>query len=68
MRSRFQDAFAAAPDVPWAGENATVRVVGAGAGNFTYVLMGGAGHFVTRDQPALVKRIVGKWVENVPFQ
>ena len=33
--------------MPWTGENATVRVIGAGAGNFTYVLMGGAGHMVS---------------------
>lgn len=47
VRSQYQAAFVAAPDVPWKGENATVRVIGEGAGNFTYVLMEGAGHLVS---------------------
>lgn len=53
IRSQYQDAFIAAPDVPWTGEDATARVIGAGAGNFTYVLMGGAGHMVSSSWASL---------------
>ncbi|KIP02591.1 hypothetical protein PHLGIDRAFT_287207 [Phlebiopsis gigantea 11061_1 CR5-6] len=67
IHSPYQREFIAAPDLPWTGENATVRVVGPGAGKFTYQLMGGAGHMVTMDQPELVKKIVGHWVDNIPY-
>ncbi|KAJ7461953.1 Alpha/Beta hydrolase protein [Mycena latifolia] len=68
VQSPFQDAFLRTPDVPWpTAEDATVRIVGEGAGNMTYILVAQAGHFVARDQPALVKSIVEHWVENVPF-
>lgn len=67
LHSPFQDEFLAAPDVPWpTKEVATVRAIGEGAGNFTLVFME-AGHMVTRDQPALVKRIVEHWVANKPW-
>ncbi|KIP10769.1 hypothetical protein PHLGIDRAFT_115123 [Phlebiopsis gigantea 11061_1 CR5-6] len=66
--SQYQAEFLAAPDMPWSGHNATLRVVGPGAGNFTYVLMDHAGHFVTRGQPELVKEVLRHWIENVPFQ
>ncbi|KAI0310771.1 Alpha/Beta hydrolase protein [Amylostereum chailletii] len=73
LRTPFQEAFVAAPDVPWPeGSNsttapATLRVVGEGAGNMTYAVYDGAGHFVVSDQPALVKEFVERWVENRPF-
>ncbi|KAJ7668131.1 alpha/beta-hydrolase [Mycena rosella] len=68
LQSPFQDEFLRAPDVPWpTAEDATVRVVGEGAGNMTYILVAQGGHFVARDQPRLVKSIVEHWVENVPF-
>ena len=46
IRSPYQHRFRTAPDAPWSGRNATVRAIGGGAGDFTCVLMGGAGHFV----------------------
>ncbi|KAF7348186.1 SET domain-containing protein [Mycena sanguinolenta] len=48
LQSPFQDEFLRAPDVPWptTTQNATVRVVGEGAGNMTYILVAEAGHFV----------------------
>ena len=52
LRSRYREAFIAAPDVPWTtspNEHAdvtTVRAIGPGAGNMTYILLGGAGHLV----------------------
>jgi hypothetical protein len=47
LQSPFQDEFLRAPDVPWpTAEDATVRVVGEGAGNMTYILIAEAGHFV----------------------
>ncbi|KAJ7668124.1 Alpha/Beta hydrolase protein [Mycena rosella] len=68
LQSPFQDEFLRAPDVPWpTAEDATVRVVGEGAGNMTYILVAQGGHFVARDQPRLVKSIVEHWVENMPF-
>ncbi|KAJ6587794.1 alpha/beta-hydrolase [Mycena sp. CBHHK59/15] len=68
LQSPFQDEFLRAPDVPWpTADDATVRVVGPGAGNMTYILVAQGGHFVARDQPALVKSIVDHWVPNVPF-
>ncbi|EKM53883.1 uncharacterized protein PHACADRAFT_209728 [Phanerochaete carnosa HHB-10118-sp] len=73
LPSPYQAAFNDAPDLPWSGHNATVRAVGGqgegstGAGAFTYVLMARAGHFVTHDQPALVREIVRRWVANVPW-
>lgn len=47
LRTPFQEKFINAPDLPWGSEDATVRVVGEGAGNMTYILMGGAGHMVS---------------------
>ncbi|KAJ7364872.1 alpha/beta-hydrolase [Mycena albidolilacea] len=68
LQSPFQDEFLRAPDVPWpTSEDTTVRVVGEGAGNMTYILVAGGGHFVAKDQPTLVKSIVEHWVHNVPF-
>lgn len=85
LPSPFQAEFLRAPDVPWpTAEDATVRVIGEGAGNMTYILVAQGGHFVrylpgsfsfaftketqvARDQPALVKSIVGHWVPNAPF-
>jgi hypothetical protein len=47
LQSPFQEEFNRAPDVPWPTvEDATVRVVGEGAGNMTYILVAQAGHFV----------------------
>ncbi|KAJ6520714.1 alpha/beta-hydrolase [Mycena vulgaris] len=69
IQSPFQDEFLRAADVPWpTAEDATVRVVGDGAGSMTYILIAQGGHFVARDQPTLVKSIVEHWVENVPFR
>lgn len=68
LRSPFQQAFLDAPDVPWPTKDiATVRAIGPGAGNLTWLLISEAGHLVTMDQPALVKNIVEHWVENRPF-
>ncbi|KAJ7777897.1 alpha/beta-hydrolase [Mycena maculata] len=68
IRSPFQEEFLRTADVPWpTAEDATVRVVGEGAGNMTYILVHQGGHFVAGDQPKLVKSIVDHWVQNVPF-
>ncbi|KAJ7770966.1 alpha/beta-hydrolase [Mycena maculata] len=68
IQSPFQEGFLSTPDVPWrTAEDATVRVVGEGAGSMAYILIAQAGHFVARDQPELVKSIVEHWVQNVPF-
>ncbi|KAJ7337016.1 hypothetical protein DFH08DRAFT_1082971 [Mycena albidolilacea] len=48
----------------------TVRVVGSGTGNFIYILVQGAVHFVDptiKDQPALAKKVVDHWVANEPL-
>ncbi|KAJ7490596.1 alpha/beta-hydrolase [Mycena latifolia] len=70
LRTPLQSAFLCAPDVPWPPSNpemATVRSVGAGAGNMTYILVAGAGHFVSQDQPTLVKMIMERWIDNSAF-
>ncbi|KAK0226488.1 alpha/beta-hydrolase [Armillaria fumosa] len=67
LRTPFQQEFLAAPDLPWSGGEATVRAIGAGAGNMTYVLLAEAGHFVVKDQPALAKKIVERWIKNKPW-
>ncbi|KAJ7017865.1 Alpha/Beta hydrolase protein, partial [Mycena alexandri] len=68
LQSPFQEEFLRTPDVPWpTNEDATVRVVGKGAGNMTWILIDGGGHFIAHDQPELVKSIVEHWVKNVPF-
>lgn len=69
LRTPFQDRFINTPDVPWPSrpKEATVRVIGDGAGNMTYILMTGAGHFVEMDQPVLVKNIVEHWIDNRAF-
>jgi hypothetical protein len=47
LQTPFQKEFLTTPDVPWPSEDvATVRAVGNGAGNFTYILVKEAGHFV----------------------
>ncbi|GJE95377.1 carboxypeptidase [Phanerochaete sordida] len=73
LPSPYQSAFNDAPDLPWPGHAATVRAVALttdnegrqGAGAFTFILMDHAGHFVTHDQPTLVKDIVRHWIANV---
>lgn len=68
IKSQYQEAFIAAKDVPWPSEDiATVRAIGPGAGNFTMVYMAEAGHLVIGDQPALAKKIIEHWVDNVPY-
>ncbi|KAJ7286061.1 alpha/beta-hydrolase [Mycena rebaudengoi] len=70
LKTPFQREFIRAADVPWPtpeSDAATVRAVGDGAGNMTYILIQGAGHFVTQDQPALVKKITERWIQNQPF-
>ncbi|KAF7338107.1 SET domain-containing protein [Mycena venus] len=70
LNTSFQQDFLHAPDLPWPmseSDAATVRAVGAGAGNFTYVLIAGAGHFPQQDQPALVKDITERWISNRPW-
>ncbi|KAJ6597106.1 alpha/beta-hydrolase [Mycena vulgaris] len=67
LKTPFQQEFLHAPDVPWPtpdSDVATVRAVGAGAGNMTYILIAGAGHFPQEDQPALVKIITERWIAN----
>ncbi|KAF8202064.1 Alpha/Beta hydrolase protein [Mycena galopus ATCC 62051] len=70
LHTPFQDAFRNAADVPWPPANpdmASVRSVGAGAGNMTYILVSAAGHFLSQDEPALFKEIMERWIDNVPF-
>ncbi|KAJ7751522.1 alpha/beta-hydrolase [Mycena maculata] len=68
LRTPFQADFLSAPDLPWPSKGiATVRSVGKGAGNMTYILLAEAGHFTVKDQPALAKIIVEKWVANQAF-
>ncbi|KAJ7107556.1 alpha/beta-hydrolase [Mycena epipterygia] len=65
LRTPFQTEFISASDLPWPSKDvATVRSVGKGAGNMTYVLLREAGHFTVKDQPALIKTLVDKWVAN----
>ncbi|KIK71657.1 hypothetical protein GYMLUDRAFT_90523 [Collybiopsis luxurians FD-317 M1] len=49
------------------GSGGYVRKVGEGAGDMTFVLIEGAGHFSVHDQTAVVKSIVEHWIENEPF-
>ncbi|KAJ7156963.1 alpha/beta-hydrolase [Mycena crocata] len=70
LKTPFQHEFLHAPDVPWPTPDsgvATVRAVGGGAGKMTYILIDGAGHFVTSDQPALVKTITERWIRNLTW-
>ncbi|KAF7298669.1 SET domain-containing protein [Mycena indigotica] len=69
IQSPFQQQFLASPDVPWPtpADKTTARVVGSGAGNFTWILVDGGGHFIAKDQPVLVKDIVQRWIHNVPY-
>ncbi|KAJ7195829.1 Alpha/Beta hydrolase protein, partial [Mycena pura] len=68
LQSPFQDEFLRTPDVPWpTAEEATVRAVGEGAGNMSYILVQQGGHFVAKDQPKLVKTIVEHWIQNLAF-
>ncbi|KAJ7224934.1 alpha/beta-hydrolase [Mycena haematopus] len=67
LPTTFQKQFLSAPDVPWPAINATVRSVGKGAGNMTFILLAEAGHFVVGDQPVLAKLITEKWIANQPF-
>ncbi|KAF8320084.1 alpha/beta-hydrolase [Clavulina sp. PMI_390] len=67
IRSPFQAEFIVGADVPWEGHNATVRAVGPGAGNMTFVLVDGAGHFVVEGQTKLVREIIGHFIDNIPF-
>ncbi|SJK98113.1 uncharacterized protein ARMOST_01371 [Armillaria ostoyae] len=67
LRTPFQQEFIASPDSPWSDGEATVRTIGAGAGNMTYVLLAETGHFVVKDQPVLAKKIVERWIENKPW-
>lgn len=48
IHSPFQANFIAAPDLRWKHQNATVRAIGEGAGNMTFILMERAGHMVRK--------------------
>ncbi|ORY28835.1 Alpha/Beta hydrolase protein [Naematelia encephala] len=65
-----QSEFTRQPDVPWPGEEseATIRVVGAGAGDFTYVQLLNAGHMVGHDAPRIEKKLAEHWVYNRVFR
>ncbi|KAJ7724492.1 alpha/beta-hydrolase [Mycena maculata] len=70
LRTPFQREFMRASDVPWPTSDyvaTTVRAVGEGAGNMTYILIDGAGHFPSQDQPELVKKITERWISNSPW-
>lgn len=55
LRTPFQDEFLTAKDAPWpTSDIATVRTVGKGAGNMTFVLIQEAGHFVRSFRVSLV--------------
>ncbi|KAI0341788.1 alpha/beta-hydrolase [Trametopsis cervina] len=66
--SPFQRDFIQGQDVPWPTSGvATVRAVGPGAGNFTYILVQDAGHFVINNQRALAKEIIHRFIDNLPW-
>ncbi|KAF9006047.1 Alpha/Beta hydrolase protein [Cyathus striatus] len=71
LHSPYQTEFLNAKDMPWpSAEEAngtTARIVGSGAGKMTYILVNNAGHFIVRDQSALVKKIVDIWIPDKPF-
>ncbi|KAF9002604.1 alpha/beta-hydrolase [Hymenopellis radicata] len=67
LQTPFQETFLSSPDIPWGNGEMTVRAIGEGAGNMTYLLLDGAGHFVVKDQPKLAKYIVETWIENEPW-
>ncbi|KAE9407384.1 alpha/beta-hydrolase [Gymnopus androsaceus JB14] len=71
IRSPYQENFINSKEIPWPDtdrkEGGYVRVVGEGAGNMTFVLIEGAGHFSVHDQPAVVKSMIEHWIENEPF-
>ncbi|KAJ4472249.1 alpha/beta-hydrolase [Lentinula aciculospora] len=70
IRRPFQQSFIDIKEIPWPTvhkEQGYVRQVGDGAGNMTFVLIEGAGHFSVHDQPAIVKSIIEHWIENQPF-
>jgi len=66
----FQSQFVATKDVPWPGEEseATVRVIGDGAGTMTYIQLWKAGHFVSRDTPRMERKLAGRWIANLAFE
>ncbi|KAJ6502329.1 alpha/beta-hydrolase [Mycena sanguinolenta] len=70
LKTPFRQEFVQARDVPWPtpdSDAATVRAIGEGAGNMTYILITDAGHFPQQDQPALVKEITERWISNRPW-
>ncbi|KZV74022.1 alpha/beta-hydrolase [Peniophora sp. CONT] len=70
LNTPFSEAFRAGEDVPWPSEDepqGTVRSVGPGAGNFTYLTYDNAGHFIVSDQTWQTKYVVEHFIDNVPF-
>lgn len=70
LQSPYQDAFLSTQDVLWdsgLNQTVTIRQVGKGAGDFTYILIDQVGHFVTHDQPKLARTIADHWIRNIPF-
>jgi len=70
IRGPYQDSFIHSKEIPWPTtrkEEGYVRVVGEGAGNMTFVLIEGAGHFNVHEKPAIVKSIINHWIENEQF-
>ncbi|ORY24444.1 alpha/beta-hydrolase [Naematelia encephala] len=65
----YQDEFINAADIPWPGEEteATFRVIGQGAGEFTYVQLHNAGHFVGADAPRMELKLAQHWIYNKAF-
>ncbi|KZV74021.1 alpha/beta-hydrolase [Peniophora sp. CONT] len=70
LNTPFSEAFRSGKDVPWPSADepqGTVRSVGPGAGNFTYLTYDNAGHFVVSDQTWQTKYVVEHFIDNVPF-
>ncbi|TFY79312.1 hypothetical protein EWM64_g4699 [Hericium alpestre] len=67
LKTRHQDAFREARAVIYPGVGWFQKVGAGGAGEYTFLSIKDAGHFVEWDQQAIFQEFLVKWVANEPF-
>ncbi|KAE9401529.1 alpha/beta-hydrolase [Gymnopus androsaceus JB14] len=66
LETKYQSGFRDAREFEYPGVG-SIRQVGPGAGNYTFIKIKEAGHMVIRSQPELLRHLMVQWITNQPF-
>ncbi|KAE9401459.1 alpha/beta-hydrolase [Gymnopus androsaceus JB14] len=66
LETKYQSGFRDALEIDYPGVG-SIRQVGPGAGNYTFIKVKDAGHMVILSQPELLRHFMVQWVTNQPF-